>query len=469
MNLKIPKNATEYQKGVVSLIIVAILLTVGYFGYTHYQPAYVYTVLVDGQEVGIIRQHEQLEQIVSHLTEQEKKKTGYEVVIAQEVTTERKFELNPQLHLPNLQYRISQLATFESAGTLVLVEGKPAVVVENQEIANQIIEDIRNYYTEQAKGKTVETKVLTDLSFKSVAVRPEEIYDYESAKSLLLRGTTRYETYQVSRGDSLSAIARRANISVEELKTANGLNSDSIQIGQELKLTSAEPLLAVEVVKEDSVFESIPFTTEWKNTSSLFTWQTRVVTPGKNGQREATYRVTLVNGKEVAREQISNNVISEPVTRIAERGTATMPGRGVGQFRWPLQAGVGRITSPFGNRINPVTGRAQFHTGIDIASSAGTPIYAAASGRVAVVRRDEHGYGHLVIIDHGNGYASYYAHMQRGSITVSEGQSVSAGQRIGGMGATGQTTGVHLHFEIRTGYKGNVSGNAVNPLNFFAP
>lgn len=469
MNLKIPRSLTQAQIGVVSLMLVAFFLTAGYFGYSHYQPAYVYTVAVDGQEVGIVRHQDDLANILKHLTQQEKKRTGYEVAIVQQVTTTRGFQMAPEVHLPNLQFAISQLATYEASGTMILVEGKSAVIVENEESAYQIIEEILAYYTQQAgEGKLGQAKVLTELAMENVSVDPKDILDYESAKSLLLRGTTRYETYQVSRGDSLSVIARMANMSVEELKSANGLDSDSIQIGQELTLTAADPLVEVEVVKEVSTIETIPYTTQWTNTSSLFTGQTRVVTPGQNGQREIKYSVTLVNGKEIERVQISDTVIKEPVTRVAQRGTANMPNRGTGQFRWPIQNGVGRITSHFGNRRSPFTGRPQFHTGIDIAAGSGTPIYAADSGRV-VLASYSGGYGNLIIIDHGNGYATFYAHLQSGSMRVRVGDAVSKGQHIAGMGATGQATGVHLHYEIRSNYRGNLSGNPLNPMNFYAP
>ncbi|SHJ78325.1 Murein DD-endopeptidase MepM and murein hydrolase activator NlpD, contain LysM domain [Anaerobranca californiensis DSM 14826] len=465
-NGKIPhftalKNLTQWQIGVVSLIITAVILTIGYIGYNQYQPGYVYAVTVDGQEVGIVKNLEDLERIIEHLTNQETLRTGYDVVIVEEITTERVFQLKPQEHLPNLQYKIAQLVSYESAGTLIIVEGKPTVVVESQEVANKIIEEILQYYITNAKGNTVkDVEILNDVKFSTVAVRPDEIMDYEGAKNLLLRGTPRFETYQVSRGDNLLSIARMANMTVEELKAANGLNSDLIKVGQELKLTTAEPLLNVKIVKEESKIESIPYTTQWKYTSNLFTWQTRVHTPGKPGQREVKYEITLVNGVEVNRVEISNKVVAEPVTRIAERGTATLPSRGTGMFRWPVQYGVGVITSHFGNRIHPRYKTLNFHTGVDIASSAGTPIYAAAGGRV-VASGDRGNYGNLIIIDHGNGYTTYYAHLQ--SMSVKVGDRVSQGQIIGRMGRTGLATGVHLHFEIRR------NGTPLNPMNFFAP
>lgn len=466
MNLNIPKIATQTQFGIISLIIIAVLLTVGYQGYNYYEPGYVYLVTVDGQEVGVIRQESDLTDIVKHLTDQERQKTGYDITIVEEVSTHREFQFQPDIHLPKLQYNIDSLVSFEASGTLILVGNNPIVIVQNHEIASQIIEDISKYYSSFAKGKLVdEPKVLNDVAFETIQVKPNEIVDMDSAKSLLLRGTTNYETYKVSRGDSLWNIANMSNMSVEDLQKANNLEDAVLKEGQELVLTSAEPIIEVEVVEEVSAFESLPFTTQWRNTSNLFYWQTRVETAGTAGKRETLYKITRVNGEEVDNVLINSSVISEPVARIAERGTATLPRTATGRFRWPLQSGVGQITSPFGNRNDPFTRRIAFHTGVDVAAGGGTPVYAAEGGTVRVAGYQGR-YGNLVVVQHSGGYATYYAHLS--SVNTSVGATVSKGQLIGRVGSTGASTGNHLHFEIRTGY-GSGSGNPINPMGFYRP
>ena len=116
----------------------------------------------------------------------------------------------------------------------------------------------------------------------------------------------------------------------------------------------------------------------------------------------------------------------------------------------------GRYTSMFGPRIHPITGKQSNHTGVDIANSSGTPIVASDAGKV--VRASYYGaYGNCIVIEHGNGYSSMYAHLS--SYAVSVGDVVSQGQRIGSMGSTGWSTGPHLHFEI---WKNGVPQNPVN-------
>lgn len=117
-------------------------------------------------------------------------------------------------------------------------------------------------------------------------------------------------------------------------------------------------------------------------------------------------------------------------------------------YLWPLP-GYYKLTSLFGYRIHPITGKAHSHTGIDVPAPGGTPILAAKSGQV-VTSASHYSYGNYVVIDHGNGASTLYAHMS--SRAVSEGQMVTQGQVIGYVGTTGSSTGNHLHLEVRENY-----------------
>jgi murein DD-endopeptidase MepM/ murein hydrolase activator NlpD len=126
----------------------------------------------------------------------------------------------------------------------------------------------------------------------------------------------------------------------------------------------------------------------------------------------------------------------------------------VGQYRWPLDRI--HVTSPFGNRIHPITRRWQMHTGVDYRGSIGTPVYAVASGTVIKAGRDG-GWGNVIEIQHENNYVTQYAHLNR--INVRVGNRVNRGAVIGTVGSTGFSTGPHLHFGLRVG------GRWINPAN----
>ena len=139
----------------------------------------------------------------------------------------------------------------------------------------------------------------------------------------------------------------------------------------------------------------------------------------------------------------------------------TLPPTGSG-YQWPLPSSCLTLTSAFGYRIHPISGQPHSHTGIDVSAARGTPIYAAKGGQVIM---SEYGsgvnwsYGNFVVIDHGDGTTTLYAHMS--SRAVSEGQMVTQGQTIGYVGNTGNSKGNHLHLEVR------VNGQRVDPEGCF--
>ncbi len=131
-------------------------------------------------------------------------------------------------------------------------------------------------------------------------------------------------------------------------------------------------------------------------------------------------------------------------------------------FQWPLNASINTLSSLYGPRKHPVTGRAGNHSGIDIPAAKGTTIMAAKSGVVTTSCRGTGGfwsYGNYVVVSHSDGTSTLYAHMSKRS--VKEGETVKQGQKIGEVGTTGRSTGNHLHFEVR------VNGNRTDPVNYF--
>jgi len=153
--------------------------------------------------------------------------------------------------------------------------------------------------------------------------------------------------------------------------------------------------------------------------------------------------------------------LAEAEEAESNRIASELSGGGSGEFHgvmaWPVPSSH-RVTSPYGPRICPFHGR-ELHPGIDIGAPSGSPIVAAASGTV-IYAGARGSYGNVVMIDHGNGVVTLYAHQRSGGIRVRNGQRVAKGQRIGTVGSTGNSTGPHLHFEVR------VNGAAKNPRNY---
>jgi murein DD-endopeptidase MepM/ murein hydrolase activator NlpD len=163
---------------------------------------------------------------------------------------------------------------------------------------------------------------------------------------------------------------------------------------------------------------------------------------------EAARRATA----EAARRQTE-----EAARRAAEASGADLPDIDFGDFvltQWPTS---GAITSVFGPRVHPIFGSVRNHSGLDIDGDTGDPIVAALAG-VVITSGARSGYGNTVVVSHGGGFSTLYAHMS--SIAVSAGQDVSSGSLLGAVGSTGWSTGPHLHFEVR------FNAVAVNPLPF---
>lgn len=157
---------------------------------------------------------------------------------------------------------------------------------------------------------------------------------------------------------------------------------------------------------------------------------------------------------EAAQAQLARD--SEEIGALIRQRIAESTGivRGTGRFIYPVN---GRLTSGFGYRRHPILGSSRFHAGVDFGVGHGTTIRAADSGRV-IFAGWRGGYGRTVIIDHGGGISTLYAHASQ--IFVSQGQNVSQGQAIAAVGSTGLSTGPHLHFEVRQ------NGNPVNPMGY---
>jgi len=143
-------------------------------------------------------------------------------------------------------------------------------------------------------------------------------------------------------------------------------------------------------------------------------------------------------------------------TKIRQLQKPSAPSRGTGVFTWPLP-GYSRITSSYGMRNHPILGSTKMHTGVDLGAPSGARVVAADSGTVIFVGWFG-SYGNTIIIDHGKGLSTLYAHLS--AFEVGEGTQVSRGDTVGRVGSTGLSTGPHLHFEVR------LNGNPVNPLQY---
>ena len=161
--------------------------------------------------------------------------------------------------------------------------------------------------------------------------------------------------------------------------------------------------------------------------------------------------------KEDRLASLAQKLSTQPTTIINMPAMGSYAGNGMLTVR-PIVSSA-RMSSGFGYRIHPVTGKSQFHKGMDFAAPIGTPIYATGNGVVTFSGWGT-GYGRYVEVDHGNGTVTRYAHTSANYVNV--GDTVYANQQIAAVGNTGRSTGAHLHYELRQ------NGQAINPQSYLA-
>ncbi|MBR3817379.1 MAG: peptidoglycan DD-metalloendopeptidase family protein [Clostridia bacterium] len=232
-----------------------------------------------------------------------------------------------------------------------------------------------------------------------------------------------------------------------------------------LLVSRQENYVRVKVMKTNVRTEEIPFQTVERNSSSLAKGTKKTSQEGRNGTKEITELITYIDGVASYTTVVSEKTIRKPTDKIILIGTKTYSSGSSSSsgWTWPTR-GAYHISSYYGYRDYSISGWSSWHSGIDIViggkGSTGVPVVAAASGTVERVDKGYRGYGHMILINHGNGIKTRYAHMQPGSLTVYVGQHVSKGQQIGRIGNTGNSTGPHLHFEVI------VNGSTTNPLKY---
>lgn len=289
---------------------------------------------------------------------------------------------------------------------------------------------------------------------------PAPVFSIGDAVNYVVTGTTAPQTYIVQGGDNLWDIAIAHGIRLSELEEMNpGINPSRLQIGMELYVYQTQPFLTVSFTERVTAQERISYGVIFEDTDSMYRGQTQVRIAGTYGSRTVTSEITRENGVIVGTRVISEELLSEPVTQVALRGTkplpvvmgstGTGPATAAGQFAHPVSNM--RVISNFGSRGG------RLHRGVDLGGPVGTPIYAAADG--VVTRSTNSGsFGNVIFISHGNGVETVYAHNTTNLVSV--GDTVVQGQKIATMGATGNATAPHLHFEIR------INGQSYNPMNF---
>lgn len=321
--------------------------------------------------------------------------------------------------------------------------------LSDKEKIEETLEDLLDVYRTGAENETVAFE--TEITFSPGLYLADSIVSEDSIIKLITSKKAVAAYYTAVEGDSPYAIANKLDMTMEEVAALNpGFSEDSmIYVGDKFLINQEEPFLAVTVTRLETYEENIAFDTTYVDDSSHYEGGSTITQEGEYGIDLVTANVSYINGVEVRRKVLSRTNTKQPVEQIIAVGTKPRPSNAsvqqnvaVGQMYWPVGGYDGGAISETMYGYGGYYG----HSGVDIAAAYGTPIYAAESGTV-VLSQWYYGYGYCIMIKHANGLKTVYGHCS--ALHVSVGETVTQGQQIADVGATGEAYGNHLHFEVR--------------------
>lgn len=434
------------------LYVVILALAIGAVTFNGmYTQAYVLTV--DGEELGIVASEGDVEAMVAHV------ETRASSILGETYSYDADIELTPAIATAGDFGDMTEMENtmFDGVGALVeacaiSVDGVELGYAPSQEEMQALLDRVAApYFTEYTTGYDF----VEDVQVYAVELPSNTEYDLESIYEVLTAYTIEEAYYTVEKGDTFNQIAYSLEMTPADLSALNpDININKIQIGQQLVIQEAVPFLSVQTYENKTYEAVIPSPIEEIPTADLYVGNTKIKEQGEDGLALQNADITYINGVEVDRVINSSETLEEATTTYMYVGTTPRPKTASnGYYLWPTT--TQRITSPYGYRY--IFGSYSFHLGIDIGASYGTTIKAADGGKVTYAGW-KGSYGYLVVVTHDSGSQTYYAHCSK--LLVGYGDRVYQGQPIAKVGSTGNSSGPHLHFEIR------INGKTVDPLAY---
>lgn len=465
----------------ILLSIFAIALTIIVLIFTQTSNVYygaknVYRVYVNGKTIGLIESKKELENYIDKEQQEIKKKYNVDkVYIPNGLEIKEEITYNENIEKASAIYeKIKDKNDFTIDGYIITITSTAQTNNESEEEAKKIKkniyvldkkvfqdavnstvisfvdEDSYNAYLEENQKEIEDIGVIIENVYidEEIMIRKdhipanEKIYlkDGELAQFLLFGNHKNEKTYKVKTGDTVSSIAEKNKLNVNELLVANqNLSGENALLyqGQELIVDLIDPQITIVEETHKVAYQTLKFKTETEKDSSLYVGQSVVARQGKNGKSKLTTKVQTANGQIRNVVTISEEIITPATNKLVKVGEKTSYVVGGGNWYWPTKSGY-TLTDGYEWRWG------KLHAAQDIAGlGCNSPIFSAQAGTV-VVSEYQSSLGNYVKINHNNGYTTLYAHLSKRYVSV--GQAVQAGQVIGTMGNTGFSFGCHLHF-----------------------
>lgn len=445
----------------------------------------IYHVYIDGEYVGKVDNQDVVQQVIDDkLADHQDDYEDIDLTIGEDITFIPEMVFNPKYNNEKVVNKLDEQMTVMADAVELNIANETVGYFKDEETAEAVLQTYTTNYVDEDTWKEIEARkqndvtdketeekskqdkeapavgetIVTDVALSNAAVisqetaNPANILTEKQGVQMLEKGTLQDKVHTVKAGEVLGEIAGKYDLTTKKLLELNPALTDEavLKIDQEINVMEYKPFAQVVVTEEESVEESVPFETEVMESEDMYKGEEKVKQEGKDGKKEILYEIEKQNGKQTAKEVLNETVTEEAVDKIVIKGTKVISSRGTGDMVWPAVGGY--ISSHLGERWG------KMHKGIDIARPSNRNILAADNGVVESAGFNNGGYGNKIVINHNNGMKTIYAHLS--SIDVKAGQVVEKGSKIGVMGSTGNSTGIHLHFEV---YK---NGNLENPTEY---
>lgn len=411
---------------------------------------------VNGKALGIVQDKAVVKKALDQMIEEQTEKTGMHVEFVGKLAY-KPVQIG-KVSITNQENLVKALANSKqyTTGAIGLKVGDQVVAAfKSEKEAQQALDTFKQEcLSSVGEVKVKAAEYTSQVKLERVNATATELLSVEQAVELFKKGRGTQVVHTVAEGENLWTIARVNDMRVKEIMALNPqiASEEDIAIGDEIHLAKTEPIITLKIVAEATQTEKIPYNVKIVQDKQMKKGQKKITTAGKNGTKEVTYQIVMINGQAVEKSPVNTKIITQPVQQVVNQGArqyAMVASRGgEGGISWPLR---GSVTSGFGQRW----GRA--HTGLDIDGSTGDPVGAAAGGKVIMAGWNG-AYGKCVQIKHSDGKVTLYGHLS--SIAVDVGESVDKGELIGRVGNTGRSYGSHLHFEVIVG------GSKRNPTKY---
>lgn len=408
-------------------------------------------VWLDGQSLGFVSSKEDMEKIIDKVEERTGGYLGHPYTLSADLTYSLGY-MQPDRLLDETEAEEALFAQVEEVSTqyVLSVDGQ-VIGVNPSKTALELLKQ-RMLSAQVGQDENAQAEFVQDVTIEQMTVPTSAVDSIDEIELALSGEKSGTKVYSVQQGDTLSQIAENYGMTLEQVQGLNPhIDPARIHVGEEITLQNSEPLLSVKKTTTVEYTQEIAYESEVQYSDELYENESKIVTEGQNGVAQVVANVVSIDGVEQERTIQSWEVVQQPQNEVKVVGTKEKPTTSSkGYFIQPFR---GILTSPYGYRSRG------FHTGVDWAGTKGSPVVAADGGTVIQAGWNG-GYGYCVIIDHGNGLQTLYAH--NSALLVRVGEKVAQGQQIAKLGSTGNSTGPHCHWEVRVG------GSPVNPMPYLS-